>query len=110
MSEVLLWLVSGLLGLLWLVIWAVNGWLACRMLFRGNFDAPSPLPIVGTLAGVVAAVLLPVGTLRDRIWLWALAYSAELVLLVEWVAVRIHLPRRPPTPTAGADREGPPPP
>lgn len=78
MSEAERLIGAGTLGLLWLVFSAYNVFFSVDRVRRRAYDGPSPLPIFGSVFGIAALLLAPVGSLSLRLILIPLALVPDL--------------------------------
>ncbi len=81
---------ASVLGLLWLVFTAYNVFFAVDRIRRRAYDGPSPLPIFGSIFGLAALLLAPVGDLPLRLVLIPLALIPDLATplgdrIVDWL-------------------------
>lgn len=72
-----------ILGGLWLAVLLVNALYMLPKLASRSLDGPSPLPVVGSLFGLVALLIVPVATLPLRLLALPLALLPDLL----WIAV-----------------------
>ena len=90
MYEIERWVGMAVLGLLWLTFTAYNVIFAADRIHRRAYDGPSPLPIFGSIFGIVALLLAPVGTLPLRLLFIPLALIPDLANPVaEWITARL---------------------
>ncbi len=82
---ILQWPISIALALFWTTAFLANGYVMLRRI-AGRFDSPSPIPLVGSVAGALAVLLVPIGTIQDRLPFVAIAFLADIVLPVEGIA------------------------
>ena len=80
-----------ILVLLWTGAAAFNAFFATDRVLDHREDGVSPIPIIGSLAGVIAILLAPFWTLAERLILLPLGLLPDLIPLIEW---RIHAWRR----------------
>ena len=85
MPPVLRWALFAVTALVWMAVVAANGTIVVRWCLTRK-PQPSAFPIVGTLAGAAAVLVMPIGGLGDRIpWLpLALLADLHLVLGYSW--------------------------
>lgn len=78
--------VAVILGVLWLLFVLANALYMLPKLARRGLDGPSPLPIFGSLFGLVALLVAPVATLPLRLLGLPLALLPDLIwLAVAWL-------------------------
>jgi hypothetical protein len=80
-------IIAIILALLWAGPIAFNGFFALGRILDRREDGVSPLPIVGSLCGVIAILLAPFSTLADRLLLLPLGLLPDLIPLIEG---RVH--------------------
>lgn len=78
MYEIERWVGVAVLGLLWLKFTAYNVFFAADRVHRRSYDGPSPLPIFGSVFGIAALLLVPVGSLPLRLLFIPLALIPDL--------------------------------
>ena len=93
-------IVAPILALAWLPIAACNLWYAFRSIVRNDTSSPSPMPLMGSVVGVMIACFIPGLAGRDRLLVGVACFllsDGPLVLegLLGPVARRLH--KRPPT-------------
>jgi hypothetical protein len=91
--SIFLWIIAIPLALLWVFIVLANGFITVRCI-RGIFEAPSPIPLVGSIVGVAAIALIPIGSFHDRLPFVGLGVIADLVLPIEGVCQFLYYRRR----------------
>ncbi len=82
MYEIGRWIGVAVLGVLWLKFTAYNVFFAADRIHRRSHDGPSPLPIFGSVFGIAALLLAPVGVLPLRLLLIPLALVPDLAMPV----------------------------
>lgn len=78
MYEIERWIGVAVLGVLWLKFTGYNVFFAADRIQRRAYDGPSPLPIFGSVFGIAALSLAPVGTLPLRLLFIPLALIPDL--------------------------------
>ena len=78
MYEIERWIGVAVLGVLWLKFTAYNVFFTVDRIHRRAHDGPSPLPVFGSLFGIAALLLAPVGTFPLRLLLIPLALIPDL--------------------------------
>ena len=104
--DVALFIVSAVLAAMYVllaIVVPIGAFVANRALVLRNEDRHvSATPIVGSIAGTLAVLLAPIGTIRERaVWAWVpitLEVTVYVVLVVLWIATgleaRAELQRR----------------
>jgi hypothetical protein len=97
MYEIERWVGVAVLGLLWLKFTAYNVFFTADRVHRRAYDGPSPLPIFGSIFGIAALFLAPVGTLPLRLLFIPLALVPDLAApigdrIVAWLGPRDEPP------------------
>ena len=69
------WMLTVLCGLLWLFVVLGNYWAIYVGLRKQKHI--SPIPLIGTLAGLACLALLPYGMLTTRLWFFPAAMLAD---------------------------------
>lgn len=82
MYEIERWIGAAVLGVLWLKFTGYNVFFAADRVHRRSADGPSPLPMVGSISGVAALLLAPVGTPPLRLLFIPLALIPDLAVPV----------------------------
>ena len=82
MEEIWRWIGVAVLGVLWLKITGYSVFLAADRINRKSCDGPSGLRVFGSLCGIAALTLTPVGTLPIRLLLLPLALIPDLAIPV----------------------------
>ena len=98
MDEIMRWIGVAVLGLLWLKVAAYNVFFAADRVHRRSYDGPSPLPVLGSLLGIAALLLAPVGTLPLRLLLLPVALIPDLAMPLAQKIVTRRGPRNDPPP------------
>lgn len=78
MYEIERWIGVAVLGLLWLKFTAYNVFFTADRVHRRAYDGPSPLPIFGSIFGIAALLLAPIGSLPLRLLFIPLALLPDL--------------------------------
>ena len=78
MYEIERWVGVAVLGLLWLKFTAYNVFFTVDRIHRRAHDGPSPLPLFGSIFGIAALLLVPVGALPLRLLLIPLALIPDI--------------------------------
>lgn len=80
-----------ILGGLWLAFLLANAAYMLPKLSSRRLDGPSPLPIFGSLFGLIALLLAPVATLPLRLTALPLALLPDLLwIFVAWLVGRLE--------------------
>lgn len=83
MSNMIYWLATLIFGLFLLVIASVNCWCAFRAAVRLDMSSPSPMPVVGTVMGLLVAAFIPGVSNLSRAYVAASAvFACEISVLV----------------------------
>ena len=82
MYEIERWIGVAVLAVLWLKFTAYNVFFAADRIHRRAHDGPSPLPVFGSVFGIAALLLAPVGNLPLRLLLIPLALVPDLAMPV----------------------------
>lgn len=90
MDETVRAVLAAILGLLWLGVVVVNIIYLWGHVLDRTLDGPSPLPIVGSIFGVLALLAVPWGTLGTRMLALPIALLPDLMTFatyrwIEWV-------------------------
>ncbi len=73
---------AGIFGLLWIGAVVVNAIYLYGHVRDWTLDGPSPLPVVGSLFGVAALLLAPVGNWYMRVFAFPVALLPDLAPIV----------------------------
>ena len=90
MDESDLAIMAGILAFLWLGVVVMNIIYLWGHVLDRSLEGPSPLPIVGSIFGVIALLAAPWGTLATRTLVLPVALLPDLMTLatyrwIEWV-------------------------
>ena len=97
MYEIERWVGVAVLGLLWLKFTAYNVFFAADRVHRRSYDGPSPLPIFGSICGIAALCLAPVGALPLRLLFIPLALIPDIAMpLADRIVTRLGPREDPP--------------
>ena len=64
---ILVWIAVSLLGLIFLALALFNAWSMVIQVTRPGQPHVSPAPLVGGVAGMIAVLLLPIGSISQRL-------------------------------------------
>ncbi|MDH5411894.1 MAG: hypothetical protein OEY16_10945 [Alphaproteobacteria bacterium] len=97
MYEIERWIGVAVLGLLWLKFTGYNVFFAADRIHRRAHDGPSPLPVIGSICGIAALLLAPVGSLQLRLIFTPLALIPDLAMpLADKIVTRLGPREKPP--------------
>lgn len=80
MDDIDRWIGVAVLGLLWLKFTAYNVFFAADRIHRRSYEGPSPLPLFGSIFGIAALFLAPVGTVPLRLLFIPLALIPDIAM------------------------------
>ena len=80
MDDIDRWIGVAVLGLLWLKYTAYNVFFAADRIHRRSYEGPSPLPLFGSIFGIAALFLAPVGTVPLRLLFIPLALIPDIAM------------------------------